>query len=619
MSGLPYTLDTVIRETPAAEATSSSVTRGSGTARVYAYRLYAYNTPAGGGGPGSEEVRHTGADDRAPGARTDEDAAMTHLVNGLDDVVTEALDALVAASGGALARLDGYPATKVVLRTDRRPDRVAVVSGGGAGHEPAHAGFVGQGLLTAAVSGDIFASPGVDAVLSALLAVTGDAGCLVVVKNYTGDRLNFGLAVEQARSRGLDVRTVVVADDVALPDDAQARGLAGTLLVHKVAGALAEAGADLDTVAAAAARVAAGVRSLGASLSSVAIPGRPGEDRVAEGTVELGMGIHGEPGARTVPLEGAADLVAQMAATLAEQLPDGPVALLVNDLGGLSGLETGVVLHDLLATDLGRRAELLVGPAALMTSLSARGVSLSALPLDEEVRDALRAPVAAHTAWPGARTPGEVVVLPVPDLGTPTWTASEDARTREVVEAVCAAVEGHQAALDALDAQVGDGDTGSTFAAAARRVRSELDTLPMADVGALLTAVSVLLGSSMGGSSGVLGSIFFAAAGTAAGDGAGTAQALQAGVDAVRRAGGADVGDRTLLDALVPAVDVLRQGGSLVEAAEAAEAGTAATAGMRAARAGRSAYVPGEHLQVQDPGAEAVAVMVRAAADATTA
>ena len=210
--------------------------------------------------------------------------------------------------------------------------------------------------------------------LSAILAVTGEAGCLLVVKNYTGDRLNFGLAAEQARGRGLDVRTVVVADDVALPDASQARGLAGTLLVHKVAGALAEAGADLDTVAAAAGRVAAGVRSLGVSLSAVAVPGRPAEERVAEGTVELGMGIHGEPGARTVPLQARPRSSRRWPRPWPGPCRTGRVALLVNDLGGLSGLETGVVLHDLLATDLGRRAELLVGPGRLMTSLSARGV-----------------------------------------------------------------------------------------------------------------------------------------------------------------------------------------------------------------------------------------------------
>ncbi|HEX8520469.1 MAG TPA: dihydroxyacetone kinase subunit DhaK, partial [Pseudonocardia sp.] len=200
---------------------------------------------------------------------------MTHLVNDLDSVVTEAVDALVRSADGRLTRLDGYPDVKVVVRRERRADRVALVSGGGAGHEPAHAGFVGEGLLTAAVCGEIFASPSVDAVLAAIMAVTGDAGCLVIVKNYTGDRLAFGLAAERARALGRRVEVVTVADDVALPDAAQPRGLAGTLFVHKVAGALAESGAPLQEVAEAARRVAASVRTLGVSLSPVSIPGRP--------------------------------------------------------------------------------------------------------------------------------------------------------------------------------------------------------------------------------------------------------------------------------------------------------------------------------------------------------
>lgn len=541
---------------------------------------------------------------------------MTHLVNSLDDVVTEALDALVASSSGALARLDGYPDIKVVLRADWTKDRVAVVSGGGAGHEPAHAGFVGHGLLTAAVSGDVFASPGVDAVLSAILAVTGDAGCLVVVKNYTGDRLNFGLAVERARALGLAVEMVVVADDVALPEADQPRGLAGTLLVHKVAGALAERGSSLPEVAAAARRVAASVRSLGVSLSPVTIPGRASEDRIAEGTVELGMGIHGEPGARTVHLDDAASLVGQMAGTLTAALPDGPVALLVNNLGGLSSLETGIVLHDLLDTPLGARAQLLVGPAGLMTSLSAKGMSVSALPLDDELARALADPVAPHAAWPGVRRPGGATVLPLPDLGSEAVEASEDPVVHGLLDAVCHALIGHQSDLDALDARVGDGDTGSTFAGAARRVRDDLGSLPLADTPALLGALSRLLGSVMGGSSGVLGSILFAAAGTAAAGGSSVADALHEGVLAVQHHGGAEPGDRTLLDALVPAVQVLRDSGSLEAAAAAAERGAEATARMNTARVGRSAYVPSEHLaSTQDPGAAAVAIMFRAAAD----
>src|SRR5262245_437028 len=143
-------------------------------------------------------------------------ARMKHFFNRREDIVTEALDGLLLTSApGQLARLDTYPAIKVILRADWDKSKVAVISGGGAGHEPSHAGFVGKGMLTAAVSGEIFASPSVDAVLTAIRAVTGDAGCLLVVKNYTGDRLNFGLAAEKARAEGFNVEMVIVADDIA--------------------------------------------------------------------------------------------------------------------------------------------------------------------------------------------------------------------------------------------------------------------------------------------------------------------------------------------------------------------------------------------------------------------
>ena len=143
---------------------------------------------------------------------------MTQFMNKRENIVTEAIDGLIMASGGRLARLDGYPHIRVVVRADWDKSRVALVSGGGSGHEPAHAGFVGAGMLTAAVCGDVFASPSVDAVLAGILAVTGPAGCLLIVKNYTGDRLNFGLAAERARAFGRKVSMVVVDDDIALPD-----------------------------------------------------------------------------------------------------------------------------------------------------------------------------------------------------------------------------------------------------------------------------------------------------------------------------------------------------------------------------------------------------------------
>ena len=162
-------------------------------------------------------------------------------------------------------------------------------------------------MLTAAVCGDVFASPSVDAVLAGILAVTGPAGCLLIVKNYTGDRLNFGLAAERARAFGLNVAMVIVDDDIALPDLPQARGVAGTLFVHKIAGALAEDGADLDTVTAAARRVIAGTRIIGMSLDTCTVPGSPKEDRIPQGKAELGLGIHGEAGIEQVDYTDARD------------------------------------------------------------------------------------------------------------------------------------------------------------------------------------------------------------------------------------------------------------------------------------------------------------------------
>ena len=188
---------------------------------------------------------------------------MKQFINAKENMVIDAIDGTIAASGGALTRLDGYPHIRVVVRADWDKSKVALLSGGGSGHEPAHAGFVGRGMLTAAVCGDVFASPSVDAVLAGILAVTGPAGCLLIVKNYTGDRLNFGLAAERARSFGHKVSIVIVDDDVALPDLPQARGLAGTLFVHKIVGAMAEAGANLEACTLAAERVVKSSRSIG--------------------------------------------------------------------------------------------------------------------------------------------------------------------------------------------------------------------------------------------------------------------------------------------------------------------------------------------------------------------
>ena len=531
---------------------------------------------------------------------------VSQFINAKASLVTDAIDGLLRTADEPLARLDGYPHVKVVVRADWERERVALVSGGGSGHEPAHAGFVGRGLLTAAVCGEVFASPSVDAVLAAILAVTGEAGCLLIVKNYTGDRLNFGLAAERARALGLDVRTVIVDDDVALPDLPQARGLAGTLFVHKIAGALAEAGEDIDSVARAAERVVAGVRTIGMSLDTATVPGSPKEARIAEGRAELGLGIHGEPGVEQIDFESARQAMSLVLERLADGLGEGPHAVLLNNLGATTPLEMSVLAGELASASIAPRLSRLVGPAPLMTSLDMRGFSVSLLPLGDGDEAALCREV-GPAAWPGARRFHDVALRAMPDGLEPERAApSADPGRRAVLERACEILIGAEADLNALDAKSGDGDTGSTLAGAARALGDALERLPLADESALLRAIGIELSQTMGGSSGVLLAIYFAAAGEAAAAGAGRGEALRAGLGRIREVGGAGPGDRTMIDALQPALEAFDNG--LAAAAKAARDGADATASLTRARAGRASYVGAEQLAGhRDPGAEAVA------------
>ncbi|HKJ94088.1 MAG TPA: dihydroxyacetone kinase subunit DhaK, partial [Gammaproteobacteria bacterium] len=380
---------------------------------------------------------------------------MTRFINSQTTIVTDAMDgALTAYAGAHLARLDGYPHTKVAIRLDADPNRVAVISGGGSGHEPAHIGFVGRGMLTAAVAGEVFASPSVDAVLAGILAVTGPAGCLLIVKNYTGDRLNFGLAAERAKQMGLNVEMVIVADDAALAHASQPRGIAGTLFVHKVAGHHAERGADLAAVKAAAAATAGAVRSIGLSLATCDLPGQP--RRSAHSTPELGLGIHGEPGATEVDVEGARHAVDLLVERLTDVLPANAdrLAVLVNNLGSVTPLEMGILTRDLLESDLASRIELMVGPGAFMTSLNMYGFSLSALPLDDARAEAICAPV-GPVAWMPAMTPAVPAVREVPIPAAQDGFPSEaHSGNEQLLRAVCGALVDAEDSLNALDAKV---------------------------------------------------------------------------------------------------------------------------------------------------------------------
>jgi dihydroxyacetone kinase len=543
---------------------------------------------------------------------------MLQFINERDALVTETIDGLLRCAGGMpLARLDGYPSIKVVLRTDHNRGHVAIISGGGSGHEPAHVGFVGRGMLTAAVCGDVFASPSVDAVLAAIMAVTGKGGCLLIVKNYTGDRLNFGLAAERARSLGKKVEMVIVADDIALPDIAQPRGIAGTLLVHKIAGYYAAKRKPLRDVAAAAQRAAESAVSIGISLGSCTLPGVGRDDRIPVGKAELGLGIHGEPGVQLIPFEGARRTAEILAARLFERVkPAKRYALLLNNLGSTTPLEMGVIANELLASPQGRKINLIVGPAPLMTSLDMHGLSATLLPLKDGTEAALLAPVAAP-AWPGAKPHGKLTVLKLPkEIKARVFRPSRNAVVGDRLSRACEVLIANEAVLNMLDSKVGDGDTGSTIAAAARTILKNKSGLPLSDPPALFAAISDVLMHSMGGSSGVLLAIFFAATAAELLEGENWPAALQMGLGRMMEYGGAKPGDRTMVDALRPALAALAANGSLSQAAAEARAGANATAHMQRAAAGRSRYVSSANLAgVSDPGAEAVAMLLESLAE----
>ena len=543
---------------------------------------------------------------------------MTRFVmNKKDDLVDSALDGMIYASPwGNLVRLAVAPRIRIVMRKEWQKQQVALISGGGSGHEPAHVGFIGKGMLTAAVCGDLFASPSVDAVYNAIINLTGDAGCLLIVKNYTGDRLNFGLAAEKARKAGFKVNMVIVGDDVALPDNPQPRGVAGTLLVHKVAGFVAERGDDLAAVTAAAESASQAIASMGVALSSCHLPDEQSGQRVPEGSVEMGLGIHGEPGVDVLKTQNSEQIVQHLLEKVMQKGdPQQPRALLVNNLGSMSALEMSLVTRDLIASSLSQQVSYLIGPAPLMTALDMKGFSVTSMTLTPLFEQALCAPVEV-TGWVKAIKLSELQPVSAEQQVTEhTATPSENPAVARIVNSICETLIASESELNQLDAQVGDGDTGSTFAAGARQIQRECadNQLPLNALPDLLAVTGERLATVMGGSSGVLMAIFFTAAAQQLAEGDALPAALQQGLEKMKQYGGAQQGDRTLIDALQPAIEAMVAGKSLAEVAAAAQQGSDATATMGKAKAGRSSYLNSDNLNgVPDPGAVAVALVFAA-------
>ncbi|WP_066415515.1 dihydroxyacetone kinase subunit DhaK [Halorubrum aethiopicum] len=318
---------------------------------------------------------------------------MKKLINDPDDVVDEMLDGMTAAHPDRLRRL---PDTQVLVRDDAPVDgKVAIVTGGGSGHEPTHAGYIGDGMLDGAAAGGVFSSPTADEFEELIAACDGDAGVLCVIKNYEGDVMNFETAIELAEMEGATVDSVVVDDDVAVEDSLYTsgrRGVCGTILVHKAAGAKAAAGADLSEVTRVAEKVVDNVATMGMALTSCVTPekGEPTFD-LGDDEIELGIGIHGEPGTERTDAMPADEVTAELTESVLADLDldaGAEVVTIVNGMGGTPEMELFVV---------NRRLQVLLGERDLsvhdawvgdyMTSLDMAGVSITVCAVDDELKE----------------------------------------------------------------------------------------------------------------------------------------------------------------------------------------------------------------------------------------
>ncbi len=321
---------------------------------------------------------------------------MKKIINNPNDVVTEMLQGLAKANPNVVYAGEGV---EVISRKEKKAGKVGVISGGGSGHEPAHAGYVGKGMLDAAVAGNVFASPSPDRIIEGIKAADSGAGVLLVIKNYSGDIMNFEMAAELASMEDIKTASVVVRDDVAVPNSTFStgrRGIAGTVFVHKVAGAAAEMGKSLEEVQAAAQKTVDNVRSMGMAMSPCILPGvgKPGFS-LGENECEIGMGIHGEPGVSREDLPSAKDLAAQLVGRILEDYDysGSEVAVMVNGLGGTPLMELYILFNEVEKVLAGKGIRIyrsFVGN--YMTSLEMAGASVTLLKLDDELKTYLDYP-----------------------------------------------------------------------------------------------------------------------------------------------------------------------------------------------------------------------------------
>ncbi|PQE30072.1 dihydroxyacetone kinase protein [Rutstroemia sp. NJR-2017a WRK4] len=568
--------------------------------------------------------------------------AAKHFINDPTHLVNTALHALTLTNPSIALDAEN----KIVYRRPGHASQVSIISGGGSGHEPSFGAFVGDGLLAASVAGTIFASPSAEQIRRAVMSrVDTSKGILVTVMNYTGDVLNFGMAVEKAKAAGIKVEMLVVGDDVGVGREKAGkvgrRGIAGTVLVHKITGALAASGASLKDVYEVGKLTAENIVSVGASLDHVHVPGRaPPDPNSSEGLkyeeLEIGMGIHNEPGSGRAKVE-LPELVKRMLTQLLDQndkdraflnVNSNEVVLLINNLGGVSVLELGGITAEVVGqlekTYNIKPVRILAG--TYMTSLNGLGFSISLLnvvntniggPSMLQLLDApseasgWTAPIKKET-WEAKNTETRSGSAKSEEEVEPSGLKLDADTTKTVLTAGLKRLIAAEPDVTRYDTVVGDGDCGIGLKRGAEAVLALISKESLSgDVVIDLSKIVQVVENAMDGTSGALYAIFLnsllAALRENASAGEATpevwAKALKSASEALSRYTPAKVGDRTLVDALYPFVETLNKTGDFKKAAEASKKGAKSTIGMKASL-GRTVYIGGTGFeQVPDPGA----------------
>ncbi|MBN2653141.1 MAG: dihydroxyacetone kinase subunit DhaK [Spirochaetales bacterium] len=575
---------------------------------------------------------------------------MKKIINTPETLVREMCNGIVLAH----PEMEFISKYKVVKKRDINADKVTLISGGGSGHEPAHAGFIGKGMLDVAVCGDVFASPSQIQVYQAIKASASNKGTLLIIKNYSGDMMNFKNAAHLATEDGIKVDYIKVDDDIAVEDSLYTvgkRGVAGTVLVHKIAGAAAEQGESLDSVKTIAQKAANSVKSIGFAFTSCTVPAKGTPTfSLEEDEIEYGVGIHGEPGIRREKIATADELAAKMVAQILKELGDSKeVVLLVNGFGA-TPLQELYLLNNSVTRELAAKNisiyKTFVGN--YMTSIDMAGASVSIMKIDDQLKKYLTLPCDA----PGFKVGEHINSVKFVDVVAETSTGEVSYKVE--TNSAFATIKDEKITLDnitymvdkmseciienevpfcELDSHAGDGDFGMSVAKGFKQLKNEWKEIlatKSATIGDFLDACSLIIMENCGGASGPIWGSAFRSASRKAGDVkelslSDFADIMQAAVAGIQATGersfgrGAVVGDKTLIDALVPAADSLtasaKAGEGIVTAIEKSAA--AAVAGAEktkeiAARMGRAGTVGDRSIGYPDAGAHGLGVIFTA-------